>query len=289
MSHIKRATGIAAIFIAIWSFLPIYWLLVLAFEPGYGRVDVPPNLFPIHPTLGNFRFVLSLFDPKVLATPSFGSEISFALIHSIVVATAVMVLTLILSIPAGYAFARFSFTFRTTLFFLLLFARFLPPVSLVIPFYQFYKSAELLGTYQGLIAAQLTLTVPLAVWVISGIFASIPAELDKQARIDGCSRFRMLRSIIIPVAAPGLIALAIVSWLTSWNELIFSLFLASIVDFFMIPPFLAFASFGVSAPFLVFAFIPPIVAAFILQRYMTQLRLISPPVLTTTYEVLSKQ
>lgn len=288
MSHIKRATGIAAISIAIWSFLPIYWLLVLALEPGYGRVDVPPNLFPIRPTLGNFRFVLTLFDPKVLATPGFGSEFSYALIHSILVATAVMILTLILSIPAGYAFARFSFTFRTTLFFLVFFARFLPPISLVIPFYQFYKSTELLGTYQGLITAQLTLTVPLAIWVISGVFASIPSELDKQARIDGCSRLRMLRSIIIPVAAPGLIALAIVSWLTSWNELIFSLFLASIVDFFMIPPVLAFASFGAAAP-LVFAFIPPIVAAFILQRYMTQLKLISPPVLATTNEVSAQR
>ncbi len=274
----------AAILIAVWSFIPVYWLLVLALEPSLNRVDIPPNLFPANPTSGNFRFVLSLLDPKVLGVPGFTSEFSFALIHSIVVATAVMVITLLLSIPAGYAFARISFPLRTALFFLVFFARFLPPISLVIPFYQFYKSAELLGTYQGLIAAQLTLTVPLATWVISGIFSSIPVELDKQARIDGCSRFRMLRSIMIPVAAPGLMALSIVSWLTSWNEFIFSTYLAGIVDFFTIPTVLGFASFGASAP-LVFAFIPPIVAAFILQKYMTQLKLLSPPILGTTYEV----
>lgn len=286
MSQIKRATGIAAILIAVWSFLPIYWLLVLALEPGASRVDVPPNLFPTNLTLENFRFVLSLFDPKVLATAGFGSQFSSGLVHSTVVATAVMVLTLALSIPGSYAFARFSFKFRTTLFFLIFFTRVLPPISIVIPFYQFYKSVNLLGTYQGIIAAQLTLTVPLAMWVISGIFASIPQELDKQARIDGCSRYRVLRSIIIPVAAPGLIATAIVSWLTSWNELVFALFLASIGDFFMIPPVLAFASFSASAP-LVIAFIPPVIAAFILQKYMTQLRLISPPVLTTGYDASS--
>lgn len=280
MSQIKRATGIAAILIAVWSFLPIYWLLVLALEPNVSRVEVPPNLLPTNPTLGNFRFILSLFDPKVLATAGFSSEFSSGLVHSTVVATAVMVLTMALSIPGSYAFARFSFKFRTTLFFLIFFTRVLPPISIVIPFYQFYRSVNLLGTYQGIIGAQLTLTVPLAMWVISGIFASIPQELDKQARIDGCSRFRMLQSIMIPVAAPGLIAMAIVSWLTSWNELVFSLFLASIADFFMVPPVLAFASFGAAAP-LVIAFIPPVIAAFILQSYMTQLRLISPPVLTT--------
>ncbi len=280
MSQIKRATGIAAILIAVWSFLPIYWLLVLALESNVSRVGVPPNLLPTSPTLENFRFILSLFDSKVLATAGFSSEFSSGLIHSTVVATAVMVLTMALSIPGSYAFARFSFKFRTTLFFLIFFTRVLPPISLVIPFYQFYRSANLLGTYQGIVGAQLTLTVPLAMWVISGIFASIPQELDKQARIDGCSRFRMLQSIIIPVAAPGLIAMAIVSWLTSWNELVFSLFLASIADFFMVPPVLAFASFGAAAP-LVIAFIPPIITAFILQSYMTRLRLISPPVLTT--------
>lgn len=283
MSQIKKASEIAAVLIAVWSLLPIYWLLVLALEPNARRVDFPPNLFPSEPTFGNFRFVLSLFDSKVLATAGFGSEFSLGFIHSIVVATAVMVLTLALAIPGSYAFARFSFRFRTTLFFLIFFTRVLPPISIVIPFYQFYRSVNLLGTYQGIIAAQLTLTVPLAMWVISGIFASIPQELDRQARIDGCSKYRVLRNVIIPVAAPGLIATAIVSWLASWNELVFALFLASIADFFMVPPVLAFASFGASAP-LVIAFIPPIVAAFILQKYMTQLRLVSPPVLTTGYD-----
>ena len=281
----KYLTVIAGLFIAVWSIIPMYWVFNLSFQTRFDIFTIPSFLFPPHATLINYLRAFGI--SKTAEAGSLGGlalvpNFIFGMQHSLIIATAVMIITLVLAIPCGYAFSRFSFRFKALLFFIILFSRSLPPISTVIPYYQFYKAVGLLGTYPGLIAVHLTLTVPLTVWVLSGFFGSLPVELDKQARMDGCTRLQMFRKILIPIAAPGLAAVGILAWLDSWNELIYALLLASVKDFYTVGPAIAAPLFGVGADIeLVTAFtgtaiIPAILAAIILQRYMVRLRIADP-------------
>src|SRR5262249_35849337 len=151
-----------------------------------------------------------------------------------------------------------------------------PPISLLFPLYNFYKITGLAGTFQGIVLADLALTVPLIAWVSAGIFASIPRELDKQARVDGGSRLKMIRKVLLPNAAPGLIVVAVLSWLTSWNEYLFALYLGDSKGLRLVGPIVAPAGSEGSA-FLIVSMMPEVIAAILMARYMTKLSIIGPP------------
>jgi len=278
-------TVIIAVAVAVWSLIPVYWLVNLAFQTRIQIYTVPPYFLPPTPTIINFLNALGISE-----SVAYGSSSGLGLVpqfiagfqNSLIVATTVMVLTLAFCIPAGYAFARFSFPARSTIFFIILFSRSLPPIATAIPFYQFYKDLNLLGTIPGLVLVDMTLTVPLTTWVLSGYFSSLPVELDRQARIDGCSRWSMFRRVLLPVAAPGLAAVAVLAWLTSWNEFVLALLLAYSNDLYTVAPALAAPLFGYGtdvelySAFATITLIPAVIAAAILQRYMTRLKIVDP-------------
>jgi multiple sugar transport system permease protein len=268
----RKISILAAALLAFWALVPFYQMFNLAFEPYVDEHADPPYIYPVHLTFSN---MIAAFK-EVLATntPAYEPSLHAAVIHSMVVATVVMLITMAMAIPAGYVFSRFSFPFRTSLFFLIIFAKALPSVALIIPYYTLYKMLNIVGTYQGVILAELTITVPLAVWVTSGVFASIPTELDKQARVDGASKLQAFQKILIPVAGPGLFAVTTIIWLTCWNEYVLSTYLGDLGSFWTI------YGIGLGPSTIVIALIPSVVAIFILQRYMTTLRLLSPPMST---------
>ncbi|MBI2649100.1 MAG: carbohydrate ABC transporter permease, partial [Thaumarchaeota archaeon] len=279
----KLGTAVCAGLIAFWSLLPVYWIVNLSFQTRLQIYSLPSSLVPPTPILENY---MKAFGLSTKAT--FGSLAGLGLVpqflsglqNSIVVATLVMIATLLLCIPAGYAFARFSFPLRSAIFFTILFARSLPPIATSIPYYQFYKQIGLLGTIPGLTLVHMTLTVPLTTWVLSGFFSSLPVELDKQARMDGCGRFKLFSRVIIPIAAPGLAAVAVLAWLTSWNEFVLALLLAYTRDLYTIAPALAAPLFGIGTDvelytaFASVALIPSVIAAVVLQKFMTRLKIV---------------
>jgi len=281
----KVALGIAAAVLGLWSFIPVYWVLNLGFQLRADIFTVPPYLAPPRPTLDNFLRAFGFVKEAIagtLAGLGLVPQFQAGIVNSMIVASATTLLTIVLSMPAGYAFARFSFPMRTTIFFIILFARSLPPISTVIPYYQLYSITGMLGTHIGLVLIHMTLTVPLVTWVLSGFFSSLPVEIDKAARIDGCSRLQMFLKILLPLAAPGVAASAILTFLTSWNEFIFALILASASGLWTLSPAVAAPIFGVGsdielyAAFASIAVIPALVAAIFLQRYITRLRIVDP-------------
>ena len=286
----RKTALLVSLLIALWSLVPVYWVANLSFQNRLQIYTIPPYLLPPAPTLTNYLRALGLSTGS-----TFGSATGNGLVpqflsgmqNSLIVATLVMTLTLALCIPGGYAFARFSFPARGAIFFTILFARSLPPVSTASPYYQFYKNLNLLGTIPGLVLVDMTLTVPLTTWVLSGYFSSLPVELDRQARVDGCTRLQMFRRVIIPIAAPGLAAVAVLAWLTSWNEFVLALLLAYSNDLYTVAPALAAPLFGIGTDvelytaFASIAIVPSIIAAIILQRYMTRLRIVDPLTFST--------
>ncbi len=281
----KLGVGVAGILIALWSTVPVYWVVNLSFQTRLQIYNLPSSLLPPTPTLENYLRAFGLSTRS-----SFGSLAGNGLVpqflsglqNSMIVATLVMLATLALCIPAGYAFARFSFPFRSAIFFTILFARSLPPIATSIPYYQFYKQIGLLGSIPGLLLVHMTLTVPLTTWVLSGFFSSLPVELDKQARMDGCNRFKLFARVIIPIAAPGLAAVAVLAWLTSWNEFVLALLLAYTRDLYTIAPALAAPLFGIGTDvelytaFASVALVPSVIAAVVLQKFMTRLKIVDP-------------
>jgi len=223
----------------------------------------------VHLTFANL--IATIKSALYQTVPPYDPSFHVAIIHSTVVATVVMAVTMLMAIPAGYAFARFNFALRNALFFMIIFARSLPSITLIIPYFKLYYYLGIVGTYEGVILAEMTLTIPIAVWVTAGVFASLPTELDRQSRIDGCSRFQSFRLILIPAAAPGLVAVATISWLTAWNEYILSTYLGDLGAFWTV------YGIGIGPSTIIIALIPSLVAIFILQRYMTSLKLLSPP------------
>ena len=276
---------IAIVLILVWSLLPVYWLVNLSFQSRSEIFTIPANLVPPNPTFDNHLRSIGLLKTTTVSTlagtglvPTFQE----GMVNSIIIGLAVTVITLAISIPAGYAFARFSFPLKNLLFFVILFSRSIPPISVVIPYYFFFRTIGLLGTHVGIILVYLTLTVPLITWVLSGFFGTVPPDLDKAARMDGCSRFTLFRKVLLPTAAPGVAAAALLTFLTSWNEFVYALILGQTASLYTLPPAIAGPIWGTGSDvelmmgIATVSLIPPIIAAFLLQKYITRLKIVDP-------------
>jgi len=281
----KILLGVVILVILIWSLLPVYWLMNLSFQSRAEIYTIPANLLPPNPSFTNHLRSLGFIEAESVGTlagtglvPTFQE----GMVNSIIIGIAVTIITLAISIPAGYAFARFSFPFKNLIFFIILFSRSVPPISVVIPYYFFFGAIGLRGTHLGLILIYLTLTVPLITWVLSGFFGTIPPDLDKAARMDGCSRFTLFRKVLLPTAAPGVAAGALLTFLTSWNEFVYALLIGQTESLYTLPPAIAGPIFGVGSDvelmmgIATVSLIPPVIAAFLLQKYITKLKIVDP-------------
>jgi multiple sugar transport system permease protein len=262
--------------------LPFYWFLNLSFQPRIDIFTIPPYLYPLHFTIHNY---LEAFG-RVPATEASGgpsgnvARFQMGVINSFVLANVVTVLTLAICILMSYAFARYRFQYKTLIFVMILAARTFPPIVTSIPYYQFYKWLNLLGTWPGIILADLTVTLPLTTWILTGFFSSLPRELDNQARVDGCSRLQAFLKVLIPVAAPGIAAVAVLTWLETWNEFVYSFLLGSVKGLYFAAAELAAPLYGGSYEVELFVafvgvyIIPAIITAIILQKYITRLKIV---------------
>ncbi|GED89509.1 MULTISPECIES: carbohydrate ABC transporter permease [unclassified Streptomyces] len=150
---------------------------------------------------------------------------SQALLSSLIVAAAVVVGTIVLAVLAGYAFAAFPFPLKGLLLGLLLVGLVMPYEATVIPLYYQLRSWHLTNTYWALILPQIGLSLPFAVFWMRTFFVSTPPALREAAAVDGASRFRTLRSILLPMAAPAIGTLATLLFLFAWNEFLLALVL----------------------------------------------------------------
>ncbi|MEM2704559.1 MAG: carbohydrate ABC transporter permease, partial [Candidatus Bathyarchaeia archaeon] len=213
---------ILAIALTLWSILPLYYIVVASFMWEIDVISKPPQLIPTNPTFSNLLRVLGFSAPGItgeMLRPA-GYPVVEGLINSATVASIVTLVAMCVSVPAGYVLGRYNIPRRNALLMLILGTRTLPPISIVIPYFILFKSLGLLGTHLGLIIAHLSLIIPLITWILMGFFATLPRELEKQARIDGFSRMGAFIKIVLPVASSGIATCAIIAFLTSWNEFI---------------------------------------------------------------------
>jgi multiple sugar transport system permease protein len=193
---------------------PILWTAVTAFKPTE-LISAYPIVWLFRPTLDHFRVIF------------FENNIVGPLINSTIIATLSTLGVLVTATPASYALSRLRVPFGPQLAAYFLSARMAPPVTVVIPLFLIFRNFDLIDTHAALIAAYIAVNMGFAIWMIKGFFDEIPKELDEAALLDGCSRFHAFVRIVLPLAAPGLAATAIISFIFSWNEFLLAILLTN--------------------------------------------------------------
>ncbi|HEX68983.1 MAG TPA: carbohydrate ABC transporter permease [Candidatus Bathyarchaeota archaeon] len=275
--------GVLAVVFVVWSILPLYYITIAAFMWETDVVTRPPAFIPRSFTLTHLLRILGFPAPGPtgeMLRPA-GYPVLEGLTNSLIVAAAVTAITMIAAVPAGYVLGRYQVPRRNAILMLIIGSRTLPPIAIVIPYFIMYKTLGLWGTHLGLILAHLALAIPLITWVLMGFFATLPRELEKQARIDGYSRFGAFARIVLPVAAPGIATCAILAFLTSWNEFVMAWMLATGSPAQTLPTVLAtMFTMNIGLPLFAvanfLAILPAILVAVILQRHITRLRIVDP-------------
>jgi ABC-type glycerol-3-phosphate transport system permease component len=189
--------------------LPLYWTVVSSFVPE-ARLFARPSLLPTELTLAHYR---ALFGERAFLSP---------IRSSLIVAGTTTALCVSLGSLCAYAVARLRFRGKRAILVLVLAVAMFPQISIVSPLYLLLREVGLIDTYPGLILPYLTFAMPLTVWLLVGLFRQLPRDLEEAAFVDGASRLRALREIVLPLALPGVATTAILTFLYAWNEFLFA-------------------------------------------------------------------
>jgi ABC-type glycerol-3-phosphate transport system permease component len=257
----RVAVGLGTTAIVLFAIFPIYWMVVVALSKLGSSRGATQSIFPTSFTLDNFIYVFTEV------------PLSMWLLNSAIVATVVSVGATIAGAMAGYSLARFSSRWTGLFVLVILATQLMPPTSIIIPIYRLALAANLLNTYAGLVIANLSHVLPIAIFLLRGFFLSIPREIEQAALVDGCSQTGVLVRITMRMAAPGLATVFIYVFISTWNDLLFARTLSSSSTMWTAP--VGLASFKgeyytlfepLMAAALVFAF-PVIVVFMALQRH----------------------
>ncbi len=204
----------------IFALFPFAWMFSTSIKTAQEAFVIPPRWIPNHVTFSAYRV---LWDAKAANNNNFPRYF----LNSAIVSLGTMILSVLIAVPAAYAFARFVFPGKNWFFYAILGRNMFPLVVFLVPLFQLMATLKLQNNYFGLILAYLTFSLPLAIWLLKGFFDNIPVELEKAARIDGCTRFGAFFRVILPLTIPGIVATAIYSFIGAWNEYIFATTLTS--------------------------------------------------------------
>jgi multiple sugar transport system permease protein len=186
------------------------WMIMTGLKTGVQNIAYPPE-FLFTPTLENFKAV-------------FEQHNFFRyLMNSLIIATLSTGLSLVLGLPAAYSIAKYR---QSKIGIVILLARMTPFVSYLLPWYIIFRYLKLIDTYTALTLTHLIITLPMVAWLMVAFFESVPAELEDAAMIDGCSRLKTFLIIVLPLVRNGIATSAIMSFIFSWNQFLFSLILS---------------------------------------------------------------
>lgn len=202
--------------------LPFFWMVSVSLKPAAEPFAIPARLWPENPTFENY---LTAFRP----------EFRTYFLNSVVVSLSTVVITVTLALFAAYSFTRSQMRLLSLLMVLVIVAQMFPASAIIIPIYKMMKAADLLNTYTSLILAYVTVTLPVAIWMLRGFLARLPVALEEAAAIDGAGPFRIFFLIILPLCKPGIVATAVFVLIVTWQEFLFALSFTSTKDMRTLP------------------------------------------------------
>ena len=231
--HLVRGfQALSLILVLVVVLFPIYWMLLTGIKPKSELYLPDPMLYTLNPTLDNAR---SLFR----RTPFL-----IQLKNSLAVSTVTTSITIIVGTLAGYSLSRLRYPGRNIFASGIFFVYLIPGILTLIPLYVLMARLGMLNSLHGLMLAYLGGSIPFAIWVLKGYFTTIPSEMEDAALVDGCTRLEALIRVILPLAAPGLVACAIFAFTLSWNEYLLAMLFNNTKDLWTLPVGLAGLVYG---------------------------------------------
>ncbi len=213
-----RRVGIA--FILAWSLVPLYWALNTSLQTDAQMSSKPAHYLPPTPTLHNYRTLLQ-------GVGDIPDAIHRSTVNIFIECGAATIVTVVLSTFAAYAFARMRFRGRGILFYAVLATMAFPAYTTLIPLYKIMSYFGLVNTYTGIVLVYVSGFLPLATWILHSYMSSLPLAIEEAGRVDGASRMQVLWHIVLPLAVPGIISTAIITFLFAWAQFLFPLVLSS--------------------------------------------------------------
>ena len=192
--------------------IPGFWVVLTAFRPNREVLAKPAVWIPRELNLNNFAQIFG-FGTEQIAIP-----VPAYFANSIIIALTSTVIALLIGMSGGYAFARYRFKYKNSLFLGLMLSRTIPGIALSLPIFMIWSRIGLIDTKPGLILIYVALNLPFTIWLIDGFFRQIPKEMSEAAQIDGCTRWQAFWKVEFPLAKSGIASAGIFAFLTSWNE-----------------------------------------------------------------------
>ena len=208
--------------VAILVLFPFFWMLSVSLKPATEPFAIPARLWPEHPTLENY----------ILA---FRPEFRRYFLNSVVVSGATVLITVPLALLAAYSLTRYQFRALSVFLAAVILAQFFPAGAMIIPIYKMVKAADLLNTYASLIVAYITVTLPVAIWMLRGFLSRVPKTIEEAAAIDGAKPLRAFFDIVVPLARPGIVATTVFVLIVTWQEFLFALAFTSTKEMRTLP------------------------------------------------------
>ena len=209
---IRWAVALTALAVVMF---PFYWMVNTSLKPA-------SEIFLSPPTFASPNWSLDAYTTVLTQRP-----VARYFVNSLVVALGTTVLSVTLAALAAYGFTRFFPRGATPFIVFLLFTKMLPETLLIIPYFQLMSDVGLLNTYWALILAYSSFALPFSVWMLIGFFRSIPRDIDEAAMIDGATYLQAFFRVILPLARPGLVAVALFTFLIAWNSYVWALVLTT--------------------------------------------------------------
>jgi multiple sugar transport system permease protein len=204
------AWGVLAIYF-FFIFIPFFFTFLTSLKPTNEITHSPVSYFFSGASFNAYY--------RVIVEHPYGRYI----FNTLLISLTVVFFSAIIGIPAAYALARYEFPLKGPILLGSISIRLIPPISLIVPFFLFIRMMRGIDTLWSLILVNLLLNLPFFIWISWGFFKELPWELEEAALLDGCSRLETLWRVSMPIAAPGLAASAIVTFMFTWNEYLFAL------------------------------------------------------------------
>lgn len=255
--------------IVIWTVAPYLWLIISSLSFKIDLLTRPLRWIPPRLTLENYYSLFFMRGSESVSARLFFQSLG----NSAIISMSVMLICLILGTLAAYAIARLKFKGSNTLVLLMMATQLAPPIVLVVPMYVIMRRLDLLDKHIGLIIVDISIVLPLVIWLMRGYFASIPSELEDAARIDGCTHLGALFRVILPLSGPGLVSVMIFAFIAAWNEYLYA-FIFTNVDAKTLPVLIGEFSTKLGLEYLriaaagVLASLPPVLLALVFQRFI---------------------
>ncbi|WP_457028915.1 carbohydrate ABC transporter permease [Kitasatospora sp. P5_F3] len=202
--------NLAALAVLAVAVFPVYWMVLTAFKPAVEIQAETPTFLPLHPTLEHFR----------TAVGSAGFAGFWR--NSLLVTVGAVLLALLVALPAVFAVGRLRWRGRRAFVLLVFTAQMAPWEALLIPMYVIARDTGLLDSLTMLTLVYFMTTLPFTIVTLRGFLATVPAELEEAAQVDGCTRPAAFRRVTLPLLAPGLLATSLFGFITAWNEFAFA-------------------------------------------------------------------